>query len=64
MDFLEDSQCLRFDIVRWNQLHQTERLVANFHYKAMEEYALYLEKRAHMLAHRAGIDRYLYILRP
>lgn len=62
IEFLEDSQCLRFNTEKLKQLQADEKEAAHFQIQLMEEYIVYLEQRIGVLAHREGMERYLHLL--
>ena len=60
--FMEDSECLRFDMEQWKRLEKTEILVANLSIKLFEDYVKFIDRHARNLADREGLERYIHIM--
>ncbi len=61
--FMEDSQCLRFDMAKWKHLERTELIVANLSIKLLEDYINFIDNHARNLSNREGIERYQHLLK-
>ena len=60
--FMEDSDCLRFNLEQWKRLEKTEIMVANLSIKLFEDYVNFIDRHARNLADREGLQRYVHLM--
>ncbi len=62
IQFIEDSDCLRFHITKLQEEQTHDIGICNFVCSAMQDYAIFLEDRLRLLQYNDGMERYRYVL--
>ncbi|MEN0049536.1 MAG: hypothetical protein AAF806_20920 [Bacteroidota bacterium] len=62
IEFIEDSDCLRFNIHQFKELQYQYLTISNLICHLLQEHAIFCENRLRMLQFNEGMERYCYIL--